>query len=186
MQGRYNLLDTSYAIPAAPIQAAEEIAGAILSFKYGERAPAREDHLSENMGNLDSIVQKTSDWSQDVTDRIVEDKRRFFGATAELLRHLIDERSKIKEANIARLDYKILQCGSYLLNIESWPPLSNPLAEAKRSNLGHAINRMESEKNNEIARGWSDQARLYQELQKVLGDYQAVMRRSQLLSGSYR
>ena len=182
-------MGTNYTTPPAPTQPAEKLATDGLSLKYGvhqKEVATPERHPPTSEASLDSIVQNVPGPGQDVADIIVQDKRRFLRATTELLKNLIDERSKIREDNIARLDYKILQCGSYLLNVDPWPPYSNPLVEGRRANLGHAINSLESEKNHETARCWSDQARLYQELQQTLGEYQAVIRRSRLLSGTYR
>jgi hypothetical protein len=185
----YGLSGTDYTIKAAPTEAAEEIRTNILAVKSDDAEKARtrrEAHLPSGTDSLDSIIHSTSLGGPDVADMIVRDKRMLLRATTELLRNLIDNRSKIRDENITRLEYKISQCGSYLLNVKPWPPYSNSLVEARRANLGHAINRLESEKNQETARCWSDQARLYQELMKTLGDYRAASRRAQLLSGAYR
>jgi len=55
--------------------------------------------------------------------------------------------------------------------------------EAKRANLSNAINRMESEKSQEVVRCWSDQVRLYSELLTILGETQSAERRSKILNG---
>ena len=97
-------LGTNYAIPSAPTQPAEEIATAILSFKYGVRAKevvTQEGHPPASKSSLDSIVQNASGWSQDVAELVVRDKRRFLGATTELLRGLIVW--TIKSCNVAAI-----------------------------------------------------------------------------------
>ena len=113
----------------------------------------------------------------------MRDKLELLGATAKLLEQLIENRSQIREENIAGIDYKITECRSYLVNLDKWPEISDPLVESKRANLGHATHKLAQEKNNEITRCWSDQARLYQELLKTLGEYRSLQRRAQLLSG---
>jgi hypothetical protein len=143
-------------------------------------------YLPVSKDSLDSIIQDTQTHGQNIAELVTHDKLTMLRATAQLLRDLIDNRSQIKKDNIASLDYKILQCGNYLLDLDVWPAFSNGMVEAKRANLGHAINRLESEKNGEITRCWSDQARLYQELLRTLAEYRAAMRRSQLLSGVYQ
>ncbi len=102
----------------------------------------------------------------------------------QLLRYLIDNRSQIRDDNMTNLNNRVLQCESYVVNLEDiWPAFGHPMVEAKKANLSHAVNGLESEKNQEMTRCWSDQARLYQELLTTIGEYRAAMRRSQLLSG---
>ena len=188
MPDRPYQLRTNPTMPQAPMTADEEIIHAIRSLKYHppkQEIVTQTSHPPAPTTSLDAIVHKAAAPSQDVAERVMQDKRTFLRATTKLLKNLLDDRTRIKEENIARLDYKISECGSYLLNVEPWPPYSNPMVEARRANLGNAINRLESEKNHEVARCWSDQSRLYQELQQTLGEYQAVVRRSELVSAAY-
>ena len=122
----------------------------------------------------------------DITDLLTGDKLHFLEASARLIQQQINSRTKIKDENIYRLDYKILECGNYLVGMDFIPPFVNPMVEAKRANLSHTINRMESEKNQEVARCWSDQVRLYSELLKILGDIQTAERRSKILTGDIK
>ena len=136
--------------------------------------------------SLDSVIENTQPQGQDIADVMIQDKLMILRSTMQLLRYLIDNRSQIQKDNVASLDHKILQCGNYLLDLDVWPVFSNGMVEAKRANLSHAINGLESEKNGEMTRCWSDQVRLYQELLGTFAEYRAAMRRSQLLSGVYQ
>jgi len=135
--------------------------------------------------SLDSVIEDSQPPGQDIAGVMSQDKLLILRSTMQLLRGLIDNRSQIKQDNVAGLDNKILQCGNYLLDLDVWPAFSNGMVEGKRANLGNAINRLESEKNNEMSRCWSDQSRLYQELLSTFSEYRAAVRRSQLLSGEY-
>ena len=135
-----------------------------------------------NAANVPSINKSVTD----ITDLLTGDKLRFLEASARLIQQQITSRTRIKDENIYRLDYKILECSSYLTEMDFIPPFANPMVEAKRANLSHAINKMESEKNQEVARCWSDQIRLYSELLKTLGDIQTAERRSKILSGDIK
>ena len=128
--------------------------------------------------------QIRTNYSSDITDLITKDKLGFLSATAKLLTKQIENRSKIKEDILGSLDCKINQCSSYITTLESiWPEFLNPMVEAKKANLSNMSTRLEMEKNTETARCWSDQIRLQSELLKTLGDYQAVIRRSKLITG---
>jgi len=81
------------------------------------------------------------------------------------------------------IDYKIVQCESYLLNIRDFWPYINRGVETKRANLGHLISRLESEKLQETVRWWGDQVKVEAELLKTIGEYQGAKRRYRFLSG---
>ena len=104
-------------------------------------------------------------------------------ANISQLRQLIDDRTNIRDNNIYSIDYKIMQCRNYLLEMETWPIFSNSMVEAKRANLGHTITKLESERGMEVSKCWNDKVRLYQELLKTLGDYKSQMRKTSLLTG---
>jgi len=135
--------------------------------------------------SLDSIIENTPPLGQDIADVMVQDKLLMLRSTMQLLRYLIDNRSQIRDDNMTNLNNRVLQCESYVVNLEDiFPAFGHPMVEAKKANLSHAVNGLESEKNQEMTRCWSDQARLYQELLTTIGEYRAAMRRSQLLSGA--
>ncbi|MBC8402183.1 MAG: hypothetical protein H8E14_11905 [Candidatus Marinimicrobia bacterium] len=148
----------------------------------------------EGINNYNSVfsstdeqnIPSTNNSTTDITDLLTGDKLRFLEASARLFQQQITSRTRIKDENIYRLDHKILECSSYLTEMDFIPPFVNPMVEAKRANLSHTINRMESEKNQEVARCWSDQVRLYSELLKILGDIQTVERRSKILTGDIK
>ena len=137
--------------------------------------------------SLDSVIENTQPQGQDIADVMIQDKLLMLRSTMQLLRYLIDNRSQIRDDNMTNLNNRVLQCESYVVNLEDiWPAFGHPMVEAKKANLSHAVNGLESEKNQEMTRCWSDQARLYQELLTTIGEYRAAMRRSQLLSGEYQ
>ncbi len=144
--------------------------------------PPKQPTPALELESLESIIDTPEPESNDIVDVMMQDKLLILRSTTQLLRGLIDNRSQIKQDNIKGLDYKILQCGNYLLDLEMFPFFTNSMVEAKRANLGNAINSLESEKNGEITRCWSDQSRLYQELLTTLAEYRTAIRRSQLLS----
>jgi len=144
---------------------------------------AHQPHPPFEQESLDSIIENSQAPGQDIADVMMNDKLFMLRSTMRLLKQLIDNRSQIQKDNVASLDYKILQCGNYLLDLDVWPVFSNGMVEAKRGNLSHAINRLESEKNGEMTRCWSDQTRLYQELLKTIGEYRGAIRKTQLLTG---
>jgi len=135
--------------------------------------------------SLDSVIENTHAPGQDIADVMIQDKLMILRSSMQLLRYLIDNRSQIRDDNMTNLNNRVLQCESYVVNLEDiFPAFGHPMVEAKKANLSHAVNGLESEKNQEMTRCWSDQARLYQELLTTIGEYRAAMRRSQLLSGA--
>ena len=135
--------------------------------------------------SLDSVIENTQPQGQDIADVMIQDKLLMLRSTMQLLRYLIDNRSQIRDDNMTNLNNRVLQCESYVVNLEDiFPAFGHPMVEAKKANLSHAVNGLESEKNQEMTRCWSDQTRLYQELLTTIGEYRAAMRRSQLLSGA--
>jgi hypothetical protein len=137
-----------------------------------------------NPNKLESFIQNTQPKYQNIAESIMSDKLLLQSANIELLKQLINKRTKIKQDNIMNIDHRIQQCRIYLVELEDWSVFSNSLVESKRSNLGSSISRMESEKCQESSRCWNDQVRLYQELLKTMGEYRAVHRRNSLLSGN--
>jgi len=145
---------------------------------------AHQPHLPFEQESLDSIIENSQPQGQDIADVMIQDKLLMLRSTMQLLRYLIDNRAQIRDDNMTNLNNRVLQCESYVVNLEDiWPAFGHPMVEAKKANLSHAVNGLESEKNQEMTRCWSDQARLYQELLTTIGEYRAAMRRSQLLSG---
>jgi len=144
----------------------------------------KQPSTSVEQQSLDSVIENTQPQGQDIADVMIQDKLLMLRSTMQLLRYLIDNRSQIRDDNMTNLNNRVLQCESYVVNLEDiWPAFGHPMVEAKKANLSHAVNGLESEKNQEMTRCWSDQARLYQELLTTIGEYRAAMRRSQLLSG---
>ena len=133
--------------------------------------------------SLEAMIHDTKTYGLDVTDLIMQDKTRIISTTARLLRHQIDARTNLMNDNLKYIDDKILQCGSYFHRLDGFPYFGNKLVEAKRSNLTNEISRLESEKRKEVVSSWSDKVRLYSDLMQSLGEYQNIIRRSQLLSG---
>ena len=177
---------TNYAIKPAPSKNLQQILSYIQISPHdnlGQAPFQRQPHLAISKSSIDTILQNTQTRGQDIVDIMTQDKLIVLRATAELLKQLIDSRSQIREDNVASLDTKVLQCENYILDLDVFPAFSNSMVEAKRGNLGHSIAKLESEKNGEIAKCWSDQAGLYQELLTTLAEYRAAIRRSQLLSG---
>ena len=142
---------------------------------------------STDSDSLDLLVIDDKAQGMDISDVITDDKLKLLGATSRLLKSQIMGRSKIRDDNINRLDYVIIQCESYMLQLdETWPPFLNPMADSKRADLSHTVTKLESEKNQEVVKCWNDLVRLYSELIKTLGEYQQLVRRTQLLSGDLR
>ena len=152
---------------------------------YLHQAPlTKQPYLPFEQESLDSVIENPQPQGQDIADVMIQDKLLMLRSTMQLLRYLIDNRSQIRDDNMTNLNNRVLQCESYVVNLEDiWPAFSHSMVEAKKANLSHAVNGLESEKNQEMTRCWSDQARLYQELLTTIGEYRAAMRRSQLLSG---
>ena len=152
-------------------------------FAENANLPGSEKSLAGlNLDKLESFIPNAQFQYQDIAGSIMRDKLLLQGANVELIKQLINKRTKIKQDNIMNIDFGIQQCRTYLRELEDWPVFSNSLVESKRSNLGHTIGRMESEKRQENSRCWNDQVRLYQELLKTMGEYRAAHRRNSLLS----
>lgn len=150
-----------------------------------EAPPTKQLYPPFEQRSLDSVIENTQPQGQDIADVMIQDKLLMLRSTMQLLRYLIDNRSQIRDDNMTNLNNRVLQCESYVVNLEDiFSPFGNAMVEAKKANLSHAVNGLESEKNQEMTRCWSDQARLYQELLTTIGEYRAAMRRSQLLSGA--
>ena len=140
-----------------------------------------ENKLQEDTsGTLPSISK-----GKDLTDLFVDDKLKLATANLKLLHHQISSRTQIRDDNISGLDYTIVQCESYLLNLDDFPFLGNPLAESKRAALGSTVTKLESEKHSEMVKWWGDLTRVYSNLMDAMAEYQALLRRKQVLKGDY-
>ena len=133
--------------------------------------------------SLEAMIHDTKTYGLDVTDLIMQDKTRLISTTARLLRHQIDARTNLMNDNLRYIDDKILQCGSYFHQLDGLPYFGNKLVEARRNNLNNEITRLESERRKELVNAWGDKVRLYSDLMQSLGEYQNIIRRTQLLSG---
>jgi len=134
--------------------------------------------------SIDTIIQKDH-FGSDIAGTIMKDKIYTFRSNIKLFKNLIENRTQIKKEHLSHLDYKIGECRNYLVNLEGWPIFGNPMVESKRAGLGQAITRLESEKNIEQSRCWSDQSRLYQELQALVTDYQTLIRKNKFINGEH-
>ena len=134
-------------------------------------------------GSIESMVCDLPSDNMDITDRIIKDKISLLGTTARILRHQIDERNKMYADNIRYIDYKIIKCECYLLNIDGFPPFINKMIEGQRTNLSNEIAHLETEKRKEIVNNWGDKVKLYADLIQTLGEYQNAIRRAKIISG---
>ena len=80
----------------------------------------------------------------DVTDMVLHDRVRILGSAVRLLHQQLENRAKIHENSFASIDYKIVQCDTYIIQLEHWHPFVNPLVDAKRGNLYHEISNLET------------------------------------------
>ncbi len=138
--------------------------------------------------SLDYSITKSANKSSsgsDIADVITNDKLRFLGATAEHLKSQIEQRSQIRDDHVNDLDSMIRECDIGVMNLESWPMFSNPMVEKKRADFKNIIQRLESEKKQEVLKCWKDNSPLYKELLETLGEYKNVQRRSKMLSGGF-
>jgi hypothetical protein len=174
--------------PSCLSQLSQNIGNYVFPFNdvYLHKVPLTKQPYSPfEQQSLDSVIENTQPQGHDIADVMIQDKLLMLRSTMQLLRYLIDDRSRIRDDNMTNLNNRVLQCESYVVNLEDiWPAFGHPMVEAKKANLSHAVNGLESEKNQEMTRCWSDQAPLYQELLTTIGEYRAAMRRSQLLSGA--
>ncbi len=96
--------------------------------------------------SLDSVIDSSQPPGQDIADVMIQDKLLMLRSTMQLLRYLIDNRSQIRDDNMTNLNNRVLQCESYVVNLEDiWPAFGHPMVEAKKANLSHAVNGLESE-----------------------------------------
>jgi len=188
MPDNYYPLNEKDTNPSCLSQLSQSTGNYVLPFDdvYIDKAPlSKQPSTPFEQESLDSVIENTHAPGQDIADVMIQDKLLMLRSTMQLLRYLIDNRSQIRDDNMTNLNNRVLQCESYVVNLEDiWPAFGHPMVEAKKANLSHAVNGLESEKNQEMTRCWSDQARLYQELLTTIGEYRAAMRRSQLLSGA--
>lgn len=132
-----------------------------------------------------SNKEKMSSSGSDIADVITNDKIKFLGTTANHLKSQIELRSKIRDDHVNDLDSMIMECDTGVMNLESWPMFSNMMVEKKRADFKNVIQKLESEKKQEVLKCWKDQSSLYKELLETLGEYKNVQRRSKMLSGGY-
>jgi len=188
MIDHYYPLHENHIKPSGFSQLSQNIGNYVFPFNdvYLHEAPlTKQPSTPFEQESLDSVIENTQPHGQDIADVMIQDKLLMLRSTMQLLRYLIDNRSQIRDDNMTNLNNRVLQCESYVVNLEDiFPAFGHPMVEAKKANLSHAVNGLESEKNQEMTRCWSDQARLYQELLTTIGEYRAAMRRSQLLSGA--
>lgn len=136
--------------------------------------------------SLDYSISKKDNFSNsgsDIADTITNDKIKFLGTTANHLKSQIEERSRLRDNHVKDLDSMISECGTGVMNLESWPMFSNQMVEKKRADFKNSVQRLELEKKKEILNCWKDQSSLYKELLETLGEYKNVQRRSKMLSG---
>jgi len=135
--------------------------------------------------SLDYSISKKPSGGSDIADVITDDKLKFLGTTAQHLKSQIEQRSKIRDDHVEDLDSMIIDCDTGVMNLESWPMFSNQMVEKKRADFKNVIQKLESEKKQEVLKCWKDQSSLYKELLETLGEYKNVQRRSKMLSGGY-
>jgi len=135
-----------------------------------------------NPNKLESFIQNAQPNYHNIAESIMVDKLLLQRTNIELIKQLINKRTKIKLDNKMNIDFGIQQCRDYLVKLEELSAFGNSDVDSKRSKLGQSISRMESEKRTENNRCWNDQVRLYQELLKTMGEYRASHRRNSLLS----
>ena len=172
MQFTYNHFQPIY--PNETIRNQNKQESTVPEIELGNKSETDEPSSIENM-----VLSSRA--THDIADMMSGDKLRWHRAASSLLRKQIKSRYEIYKNIITNLDYRIVQCESYQLQLESIPMFANPLVESKRANLSNMVNKMESEKTDEIRKHWSDQVKLYSELLNVLGEYQSSLRRSQIL-----
>lgn len=138
--------------------------------------------------SLDHSISKKENYSiggSDIADTITNDKIKFLGTTANHLKSQIEERSRLRDEHVKDLDSMIMDCDTGVMNLESWPMFSNQMVEKKRADFKNVIQKLESEKKQEVLKCWKDQSSLYKELLETLGEYKNVQRRSKMLTGGY-
>ena len=187
MTDHYYPLHENDTKPSSFSQLSQNIGNYVFPFNDAyvhEAPPTKQLYPPFEQRSLDSVIENTQPQGQDIADVMIQDKLLMLRSTMQLLRYLIDNRSRIRDDNMTNLNNIVVHCESYVVKLEDiFSPFGNAMVEAKKANLSHAVNGLESEKNQEMTRCWSDQARLYQELLTTIGEYRAAMRRSQLLSG---
>lgn len=146
---------------------------------YGQHIP----YSPVPTDSLEHLIHNTKTYGMDISDLILGDRLKALGNTVQLFTNELDSRSKILQKNIKDIDYKIVRCEGYLINLEHFSPYVNKMMESKRLNLSNEIMRLESERRQEINRYWSDKIRFSTELVKSMGEYQAAIRKASILAG---
>ena len=154
----------------------EYLQGSASRKKAPDEATWLPDVLSnDNPHSLDGIA---SDEAGDFVKGLISDKTKFAGIAAHSLSGLIDERYRIREKNLAQIDYDICHGITLLYELLPWAQLGG--FEKQRQTLDIVLFGLEREKRMEDVSCWRDVSRVQQEFVTALADYAGAARREGL------
>lgn len=137
--------------------------------------------LPENAMDLSDLV-RTGIKDDDFVMGLIRDKSKFARAAAEGLARQIYERQRIKEHNLAGIDYDSCRCGTYLLELFVWG--DRQLASKRRQTLDTTLFGLERERRAEDVSCWRDISLLKKDLIEALAEYSSAARREGLFRGT--
>lgn len=118
-----------------------------------------------------------------LTEGILPDKSKSLKALVEIINEEIDERLKIKDGILSRMEDDIVRCDNYLLEVKSIGIPYYFIASRRRTSIEHEIFALEREKRMEETACWRDLVFLKKDLFAALKEYWAAVNREKLLSG---
>jgi hypothetical protein len=119
--------------------------------------------------------------ANDFVRGLISDKTRYAGIAAHSLHGLIDDRFRIREKNLAQIDYDI--CHAVTLLYELLPSIRLGGTERQRQTLSMALFGLEREKRMEDVSCWRDISQVQQEFVTARAEYAAAARREGLFQG---
>ena len=111
-------------------------------------------------------------------------KKRFLASSIEDVLGLLDERRRLKEDNLYRIDYDSCIATSRLYQLDNWQIGLFPNVDKIKTAIHKELVAFEREKRMEEVGAWRDMARLRGELREIIGEYVMEKRKDGLLGGS--
>jgi len=118
---------------------------------------------------------------KDFTDILAGEKSHFAQEAANTLGELIQDRRKIKELNIERIDYDSCHAITLIYSMNQWSPEQD--FDRRRQGLDMTLFGLERERRMEEVNYWRDCSLIKEKFTQATADYAAAKRKEEMMWG---
>jgi len=116
------------------------------------------------------------------TGTLLPDKTKSLKTLVDTINLEIDGRSAMQQGIMEKIEYDMMKCSNYLLEIKSFATRYHPNVGKRRTSIEHDILNLEREKRMEETACWRDLIFLKKDLFATLKEYWDAVNREKLLS----